>query len=163
MPRLTSPLELDTCCLLFTAKLVAGTRRFFILIVQLEFYTYPMHMLQEWSSSLPLCCILCLVTQSCLTLCDPHGLQPIRLLLPWDSPSKNTRAGCHALLQGIFPTQGSNPGLPHCRWILYHLSQQGSPPMQVPFTCGSSWTEIISCPFLMITNYCFVSMQNPQD
>ena len=35
--------------------------------------------------------------------------------------------GCHALLQGIFLTQGSNPGLPHCRWILYHLSHQGSP------------------------------------
>ena len=39
---------------------------------------------------------------------------------------KNTGLGCHALLQGIFPIQGSNPGLPHCRWILYHLSHQGS-------------------------------------
>ena len=38
-----------------------------------------------------------------------------------------TGVGCHALLQGIFATQGSNPGLPHCRWILYHLSHQGSP------------------------------------
>ena len=35
--------------------------------------------------------------------------------------------GCYALLQGIFPTQGSNPGLLHCRWILYHLSHQGIP------------------------------------
>ena len=43
-----------------------------------------------------------------------------------DSPGKNTSLGCHALLQGIFPTQGSNPGLPHCRRILYHLSQQRS-------------------------------------
>ena len=43
-----------------------------------------------------------------------------------DSPGKNTEVGCHALLQGIFPTQGSNPGLPDCRWILYHLSHQGS-------------------------------------
>ena len=42
-------------------------------------------------------------------------------------PGKNTGMGCHALLQGIFPTQGSNPGLPHCRQILYHLSHQGSP------------------------------------
>ena len=40
---------------------------------------------------------------------------------------KNTRVGCHFLLQGIFLTQGSNPGLPHCRWILYRLSHQGSP------------------------------------
>ena len=44
-----------------------------------------------------------------------------------DSPGKNTGVGCHALLQGIFPTQGSNPGLPHHRQILYHLSHQGSP------------------------------------
>ena len=44
------------------------------------------------------------------------------------SPSKNTGVGCHALLQGIFPTQGSNPGLPHCRRILCRLNHQGSPP-----------------------------------
>ena len=44
-----------------------------------------------------------------------------------DSPGKNIGAGCHALLQGIFPTQGLNPGLPHCRRILNHLSHQGSP------------------------------------
>ena len=56
----------------------------------------------------------------------PHGLQPVRLLCPWDSPGKNTGVGCHVLLQGIFPTQGSNPGLLQCRWILYHLSHQGS-------------------------------------
>ena len=43
-----------------------------------------------------------------------------------DSPGKHTGVGSHALLQGIFPTQGSNPGLPHCRRILYQLSSQGS-------------------------------------
>ena len=42
------------------------------------------------------------------------------------SPGKNTGVGCHALLPGIFPTQGSNPGLPRCRWILYCLSHKGS-------------------------------------
>ena len=41
----------------------------------------------------------------------PHGLLPTRLLCPWDFPGKNTEVGCHFLLQGIFPTQGSNPGL----------------------------------------------------
>ena len=41
----------------------------------------------------------------------PYGLQPARLLCPWDSPGKNAGVGCHALLQGIFPTQGSNPSL----------------------------------------------------
>ena len=51
---------------------------------------------------------------------------PTRLLCPWNSPGKNTRVSCHFLLQGIFPTQGSNLGLLHCRQILYHLSHQGS-------------------------------------
>ena len=43
----------------------------------------------------------------------PHGLQPTRLLCPWDYLGKNTGVGCHFLLQGIFPSQGSNPGLLH--------------------------------------------------
>ena len=47
--------------------------------------------------------------------------------VPGDSPGKNTAVGCRALLQGIFPTQGLNPGLPHCRKILYPLSHQESP------------------------------------
>ena len=55
-----------------------------------------------------------------------HGLYPARLLCPWNSPGKNTDVGCHSLLQGIFPTQVLNLGLPHCRQILYHLSHQGS-------------------------------------
>ena len=54
----------------------------------------------------------------------PHGPLPIRLLCPWNSPGKNTGVGCHFLLQGIFPAQGSNPGLPHCRQTLYSLSHQ---------------------------------------
>ena len=57
----------------------------------------------------------------------PDGLWPTRLLCPWNFPGKNTRMGSHSLLQGIFPTQGWNPGLLPCRQILYHLSHQGSP------------------------------------
>ena len=57
----------------------------------------------------------------------PHGLQPARFLCPWNFPGKNTGVVYHALLQGIFPTQGSNPVLLHCRRILYHLSYHGSP------------------------------------
>ena len=53
-----------------------------------------------------------------------HGLWPTRLLYPWNSPGKNTGVGCHALLQAIFPTQVSNLGLPHWRWILYCLNHQ---------------------------------------
>ena len=55
----------------------------------------------------------------------PNGLQPTRLLCPWNFPSKNTGVGCHVLLQGIFPTQGLSLGLLRCRWILYRLSHQG--------------------------------------
>ena len=58
---------------------------------------------------------------------QPLGLYPTRLLCPWNFPGKNTGVGCHFLLQGIFPTQGLNPGLLHCRQMLYHLSHQGSP------------------------------------
>ena len=52
----------------------------------------------------------------------PHGLYS-----PWNSPGQNTGVGNLSLLQGIFPTQRSNPGLPHYRWILYQLRLQGSP------------------------------------
>ena len=60
-----------------------------------------------------------------LSCVDP--LQPHRLYSPWNSPGQNTAVGSYSFLQGIFPTQGSNPGLPHCRWILYQLSYQGKP------------------------------------
>ena len=63
----------------------------------------------------------------CVRPLKPHGLQPPRLLCPWDFPGKNTGVGCHFLLQGLFPTQGLNPGLQHCRQILYRLSYEGSP------------------------------------
>ena len=59
------------------------------------------------------CVCACLVTQLCPTLCDP--MEPTRLLCPWDFPGKNPEVGSHSLLQGIFPTQGSNPSLLHCR------------------------------------------------
>ena len=61
------------------------------------------------------------VTQSCPILWDPMDWSP-----PGDFPGKNTGVDYHFLLQGIFPTQESNPGLPHCRQMLYHLSHQGS-------------------------------------
>ena len=68
------------------------------------------------------------VTQLCPTLCNHVDcMEPARLLCPWDSLGKNTRVGCHFLLQGIFPTQGLNPGLLHCRQILYCLSRHRSP------------------------------------
>ena len=56
----------------------------------------------------------------------PHGLHS-----RWNSPGQNTGVGNLSLLQGIFPTQGSNPSLPHCRWILYQLSHKGRPKLGV--------------------------------
>ena len=74
--------------------------------------------------------MLCLVTQSCPTLCDPMNCSLPGSSVHGDSPGKNTGVGCHALLQGVSLTQVTNPGLPHCRQILYCLSHQGSPRIQ---------------------------------
>ena len=60
------------------------------------------------------------------SLLCPHGLQPSRLLSPWDFPGKNTGVGCYFLLQGIFPTQGSNPCLLHWQADSSPLSELGS-------------------------------------
>ena len=68
----------------------------------------------------------------------PHGLYS-----PWNSLGQNTGVSSLSLLQGIFPTQGSNPGLLHCRWILSQLSHKGSPRIlewvAYPFSSVSSW------------------------
>ena len=64
-------------------------------------------------------------TESCSVVSEslqPHGLYSL-----WNSPGQNTGVGSWSLLQGIFPTQGSNSGLPHSRGILYQLSHKGSP------------------------------------
>ena len=73
-------------------------------------------------------------SESCSVMSDslwPHGLYR-----PWNSPDQNTGVGHCSLLQGIFPAQGSNPGLPHCRQILSQLSHKGS-----PFICYHSVTR----------------------
>ena len=74
------------------------------------------------------------VTQSCPTLCNTMNC-------PWNSPGQSTGVGSLSLLQGIFPTQGSNPGIPHCGQILYQLSHKGSPRIlewvAYPFSSGS--------------------------
>ena len=67
-----------------------------------------------------------LLSQSCPTLCNPMDFSPPGSSVHRDSLGKNTGVGFHALLQGIFPTQGSKPDLSHCRQTLYHLSHQGS-------------------------------------
>ena len=75
---------------------------------------------------LPSAVILCWVSQSCSTLCNPMNCSMPGCSVHEDSPGKNIGVGCHALLEGILSTQGLKPGLQHCRQILYQLSQQGS-------------------------------------
>ena len=95
----------------------------------------------NWFNKMWYVCVLCVYT--CKYICEywkrkwshsvvsnslpSHGPLPARLLCPWDYLGKSTGVGWHFLLQGIFPTQESNQGLLHCRWILYQLSYQGSP------------------------------------
>ena len=79
--------------------------------------------------------------ESCSAVSD--SLRPNGLYSPWNSPGQSTRVSSCSLLQGIFSTQGSNPGLLHCRQILYQLSHQRSPRIlewvACPFSRGSSW------------------------
>ena len=81
--------------------------------------------LSSISFIVPLSFTLSIYSESSSVVSDalrPHGLYG-----PWNSPGQNTGVGSLSLLQGIVPTQGSNPGLPHCRQILYQLSHKGSP------------------------------------
>ena len=84
--------------------------------------------------------IICLLNLNCSVMSDSlplHGLYS-----PWNSPGQNTRVGSPSLLQGNFPTQGSNPGLLHCGQILYQQNHKGSPRIlewvAYPFSSGSS-------------------------
>ena len=74
-----------------------------------------------------------LVAQSCPTLCDPMEYSLGGSSVHGDSSGKNTETGCHALLQGILPTQGLNPGFLYYRQIFYCLSYQGSSDGKMPY------------------------------
>ena len=96
---------------------------------------------------------LCLVAQLCPTLCDPMDCSPPGSSVHGDSSGKNTGVGFHTLLQGIFPTQALNPGLPHCRQILYRLSHQGSPldKLLISISLGIFSPRVLSCSFLCVS------------
>ena len=89
------------------------------------------------------------------------SLQPHGLYSPWDSSGQNTGVGSRSLLQGIFPTHGSNPGLPICRWIFYQLRHKGSPRIlkwvAYPFSSRSSqprnWTGVSCIAGRFFTNW----------
>ena len=84
-----------------------------------------------------------LVDQLRLTLCDPMDCSPLGSSGPWRFSRQEYWMSCHAFLQGIFPTQGSNTGLPRCRWFLYQLSHKGSPRIleciAYSISSGSPW------------------------
>ena len=82
-------------------------------------------------------CEVKLKSLSCIQLFATSRTVAYQALCPWDFPGKSTGMGCHFLLQGIFPTQGLNPGLPHCRQTLYHLSHQES----LRCTCTQFWGD----------------------
>ena len=82
-----------------------------------------------------------IVAQSCPTLCYPIDCSMPGSSVHRDSPGKNIEVGCHALLHGIFPTQGWTPGILYFRWILYSLSHQGSPyTLRKPNHCSNRST-----------------------
>ena len=89
--------------------------------------------------------------ESCSVVSD--SLQPHGLYSWWNSPGQNTGVGSLPLLQGIFPTQGLNPGLPHCRQILYHLSHKGSPIIfiDVIFKVSNLPIPVVLCQFSLRT------------
>ena len=95
-----------------------------------------------------MCCAL--VTQSCPALCDPMDCSLPGSSVHGDSPDKNTGLGCHGLLQGILPTHGSNPGLLHCRQILYQLSNKGIP------------KNVLSVQFSSVAQSC-LTLSNPMN
>ena len=95
--------------------------------------------------------LMCSVTSVVSGSLWPYGLQPAKFLCPWDSPGKNTGVGCHALLQGIFPIQGSNPGLLcllHCRQFFTAEPQMKSLVAQLcstvcdPMDCSSPGSSV---------------------
>ena len=88
-------------------------------------------------------CLHVICELSCSVVSDslrPRGLEPARILCPWDSSDKYW-SGLNSLLQGILLTQRLNLGLLHCWWILYHLSYQGSPGVTL-IPCQDSWKPI---------------------
>ena len=108
--------------------------------------TYLTTLLPLDTSRLLCCCCCCCVSRSVVS----HSLRPHNLYSSWSSPGQNTGMGSFSLLQGIFPTQGSHPGLQHWRRILYQLSRKGSTRLlewvAYPFSSGSSqprnWTRV---------------------
>ena len=111
--------------------------------------------ISKWTSM----CALCLVSRLCPTLHDPMDCSPPGSSVHGDSPGKNTGVGCHALLQGVFPTQGLNPGLPD--------SLPSEPPGKPTWTCivfckklGDTVTRVyVICKRAFQRSQCFTNQE----
>ena len=117
-------------------------------------------------------CVNVKVTQSCLTPCRSHGLQPTRLPCPWNSPGRNNGVGSLSLLQEIFLNLGWNPGLLHYRWMYSLPSEPRGKPKNtrvgtLPLLQGifqiqeSNW-GLLHCRQVLYTNICIMDELNAQ-
>ena len=106
---------------------------------------YNIHIYYIHTCSMCVCACAWSLSRVWLFLCNPMDCSPPGSSVHGDSPGKNIGVGCHALLQRIFLTHGSNPDLPPCRQILYHLSHQGSQRILAwvayPISKGTSWPQ----------------------
>ena len=107
-------------------------------------------------------CCCCLISMSCLTPLQPHGLKPASFLCPWDSPGRNTGVGYHFLLQGVFPTQGLN--LLHWQEDSLPLSHQGTIRQHTELCCHirTMWQHTALTYFFPSFEpvHCFMSSSN---
>ena len=128
---------------------------------QLSHWTELKLVFQSWLSYPPCYSLLISEYESESHSVESNSLWPHGLYSPWNSPGQNTGVGSLSLLQGIFPTQGLSPGLPHCKWILYQLSHKGSPRIlewvAYPFSSWSShpknWTRVSCIAGRFFTNW----------
>ena len=126
---------------------ISSTWNILLSITEYSFCCFPFATLTCTESSLDPDFVPESESESCSVVSD--SFRPHELYSPWNSPGQDTGMGSLSLLQGIFPTQGLNPGLPLCRQILYQLSHKGSPRIlewvACPFSSGSSrprnWTR----------------------
>ena len=128
---------------------------------QLSHWTELKLVFQSWLSYPPCYSLLISEYESESHSVESNSLWPHGPYSPWNSPGQNTGVGSLSLLQGIFPTQGLSPGLPHCKWILYQLSHKGSPRIlewvAYPFSSWSShpknWTPVSCIAGRFFTNW----------
>ena len=122
------PFGLASVCMCMCVGTLVGMQRILPHIFPLLHVLLEDQCVMTWEFANSCCSsVTCSVVSNSLRL---HGLEPARVICPWNSPDKKTGVGCHFFLQGIFLTQGSNPHCLRCRQILYH------------WATGEAWTFV---------------------